>query len=136
MADLVVTAASVQPGAGAATKKGTAGEAITAGQAVFKAADNTIQLAENDQTVDEAAIVGVAVNSAEAAGQPVEYVITGEVTFNAVIAAGQVYIVGAAPGGIAPEADAITGEFVSVVGVGVSTTSIKLGILQSGVAHA
>lgn len=136
MADLAVTAASVAPGNGAVTKTGVAGEAITAGQAVFKAADGTIQLCEHDQTSVEAAVSGIAVGEAAAAGQYVTYVITGEVTFNAVLAAGQVYIVGAGAGAIAPEVDAGAGDFVSVVGVGLSTTSMKLGLLHSGVAHA
>lgn len=135
MADIAVTAASVKPGASAVTKNGIAGEAISAGQSVFKAADQTIQLCENDQAAIDAACVGVALNDA-AVDQPVSYAVTGEITFNAVLAAGQVYIVGAAPGGIAPEADAVAGEFVTVVGVGLSTTSMKMGLLQSGVAHA
>lgn len=135
MTDISVTAASVQPGAGAITKRGICGEAISAGQSVFEAADGDIELCENDQTVVEAASRGISLNDG-AAGQPIEYQTDGEITFNAVLAAGAVYIVGAAPGGIAPEADAVSGEFVTVLGVGLSTTSMKLGILQSGVAHA
>lgn len=135
MADISVTPASVQPAAGSVSKRGIAGEAINAGQSVFEAADGDIELCENDQAALEAAAVGIALNDA-AAGQPIEYNITGDVTFNAVLAAGQIYIVGAAPGGIAPEADAVAGEFVTVLGVGTSTTNLKMGILQSGVAHA
>jgi len=135
MVDIVVTAASVQPAAGSVSKRGIAGEALTAGMGVFKAVDGDIEAAENDLTAADAAGIGIALNDA-ALGQPIEYVITGDVIFNAVLAAGQVYIVGAAPGGIAPEADAVAGEFVTVLGVGTSTTNLKLGILQSGVAHA
>lgn len=135
MADISVTAASVVPGSGAITKNGIAGIAITAGDSVYPAADGDIELCENDQTVVEAAARGIALNDA-AVGQHIAYAVGGEVTFNAVLAAGQVYIVGAAPGGIAPESDAVAGEFVTILGVGVSTTSLKMGILQSGVAHA
>lgn len=135
MADIVVTAASVVPGSGAIVKNGIAGEAITAGQSVFEATDGDIELAEFDTVVADAAAVGIALNDA-AVGQHITYAIGGNVTFNAVLAAGQVYIVGAAPGGIAPEVDAAAGNFVSVLGVGLSTTSLKMGILHSGVAHA
>ncbi len=135
MTDIVVTAASVNPGAGAVTKEGTAGVAITAGDAVYKATNGEIELCQNDQTAVIAAAVGIAINDA-AVGQPVKYQITGEMTFNAVLTAGQVYIVGAAAGAIAPESDAVATEYVTVLGVGLSTTSMKLGILQSGVAHA
>ncbi len=135
MTDISVTAANVLPAAGAVSKNGIAGEAITAGQSVFEAADGDLELCENDQAAIDAACVGVALNDA-AVGQQVNYAITGDVTFNAVLAAGETYIVGAAPGGIAPEVDAVAGEFVTIIGVGTSTTNLKLGILQSGVAHA
>ncbi len=135
MTDISVTASSVKPTASTVTKKGIAGEAIDAGQSVFVATDGGIELCENDQAAADAACKGVALNDA-AADQPIEYAVSGDLTFNAVIAAGQVYIVGAAPGGIAPEVDAVAGEFVTVIGVGTSTTNLKLGLLQSGVAHA
>ena len=53
-----------------------------------------------------------------------------------ILAIGQVYIVGAAAGGIAPEADAAVGNFVTVLGVATTTSNLKLGLLISGVAHA
>ncbi len=135
MADLVVVAANVKPAASAVTKRGIAGEGISAGQGVFKAADGQIELAEKDLTVTDAAAIGVSLNDA-ALDQPVEYAITGDVDMGAILAIGQVYIVGAAAGGIAPEADAAAGHFVTVLGVATTVNNLKLGILQSGVAHA
>ncbi|KKK74168.1 hypothetical protein LCGC14_2886510, partial [marine sediment metagenome] len=62
--------------------------------------------------------------------------VTGDVDMGAILSVGQTYIVGAGPGGIAPEADAIGGDFVTVIGVATTANLLKLGILQSGVAHA
>lgn len=135
MTDITVVAANVKPAASTITKKGIAGEAITAGDSVFVAADGGIELCENDQTVIEAACRGVALNDA-AVDQPIEYAISGDVNMGAIMTIGSVLIVGAAAGGIAPEVDAVSGEFVTVIGVATTTSNLKLGILQSGVAHA
>ena len=135
MADLTVVAANVKPAASTVTKKGIAGEAISAGESVFKAADGGIELCENDQAALDAACIGVALNDA-AVDQPIEYAITGDVNMGAIMTIGQTYVVGAAPGGIAPEVDVIATEFLTVIGVATTTSNLKLGILQSGVAHA
>lgn len=135
MADLVVVPANVKPGSDAVTKRGIAGEPITAGDSVFEAADKGIELCEKDQTILEAACRGVALNDA-ALDQPIEYAVSGTVDMGGILSVGQTYIVGAGAGGIAPEADAAAGHFVTVVGVATTGNLLKLGILQSGVAHA
>jgi hypothetical protein len=135
MADLVVIAANVKPGSDLVTKRGIAGETISAGDSLFIATDGELELCEKDQAVADAACVGVAVNDA-AALQPVEYGITGTIDMGAILAIGQTYIVGAGPGGLAPEADAAVGNFTTVVGIATTANILKLGILQSGVAHA
>lgn len=135
MADLVITAANVQPTGSTAERKGVAAVAITAGQSVYIDANGEVDLCQNDLTATEAACRGIALADA-AANQPIVYAVSGEVNLGSVLTAGAVYIVGAAGGGIAPEADAITGEYVTIVGVAVSTTNLKIGIVQSGVTHA
>lgn len=134
MADLVVVAANVKPGSDAVTKTGVAGEAISAGDSVFKATDGEIELAEHDLLAVDAAAIGVALNDA-APLQPITFIIRGNVDMGAILAVGQTYIVGAGAGGIAPEADAGVGDFVTVLGVAISINDLKIGILQSGVAH-
>jgi len=135
MADLSVVAANVKPGSDVVTRRGVAGEAITAGDSLFTATDGELELCEKDQAAVDAACVGVALNDA-AALQPVEYGVTGTIDMGAILAIGQTYIVGAGPGGLAPEADAASGDFTTVVGIAISANILKLGILQSGVAHA
>jgi hypothetical protein len=134
MVDITVVAANVKPGSSTVTKQGTAGEAISAGQSVFVAADGGIELCENDQAALDAACRGVALGDA-AVDQPIVYAITGDVDMGAIMTIGETYVVGAAPGGIAPEVDVVTGEFLTVIGVATTTSNLKLGILQSGVAH-
>jgi len=135
MADLVVVAANVKPGADVVTRRGIAGEAITAGDSLFEAADGELELAEKDLAAADAACVGVALNDA-AVLQPVEYGVTGTIDMGAILAIGQTYIVGAGPGSLAPEADAAVGNFTTIVGIATSINILKLGIVQSGVAHA
>lgn len=135
MVDLVVTAANVQPGSSGITKSGIAGEQITAGDSVFIAADGDVEVCQHDLTALEAACVGVALNDA-ATGQTITYAVSGDVDMGAILAIGQTYVVGSGPGGIAPEADVGAADFLTVIGVATSANDLKLGILQSGVAHA
>jgi hypothetical protein len=65
-----------------------------------------------------------------------QYATGGTLTFNAALAAGQVYVVSTTAGGIAPVADMGAGDFVTVLGIGTSTTVLKIGIIQSAVAKA
>ncbi len=134
MADLTQTAANVQSGSGASTLRKNAAVAITAGDAVYVDSSGTLDLCENDQTATEAACAGIALNDA-AIGQPVVYQVSGSINIGATLTAGEVYVVGAAPGAIAPVADVIATEFMTVLGVATSTSLLSLGILPSGVAH-
>ena len=134
MADLVVTAASVDRVSGS-QRTGEAGVAITAGDCVYVDAAGLVQLCEKDQTIVEAAAVGFALADA-AAGQPVTYQISGVVNLGATLTTGEVYVVGAAPGGIAPVADIATTNFGTVLGIAISAAQLQIGINQSGVAAA
>lgn len=134
MADLAITAANVQPGSGIKTKTVTAGEAIAAGKAVAYAADGGGMLADSDSAT---ALIrspkGIALNSA-AAGQPVTVCERGNVVLGAVLTAGVAYYLSNTPGGICPVADVGTGEYATVLGLAISTTTLQVGIQESGVA--
>ena len=133
MADLVLTAANVVPGTGAQVAPYTAGATITAGQVVyFDAATSTVKLADADASTT-AAIIGVAVNGA-ASGQPVDVQTGGYLTTNAALTAGVTYYLSTTAGGIAPFADLTTGDYVTVIGTAVSTTSLYVHPFSSGVA--
>jgi hypothetical protein len=134
MTDLVVTAANVLEGTAARKQTGVAGSTITQGQSVFVDSSGQLQPAQKDVDAGSAAAVGIALTAAEA-GQPVVYQSGGEMDVGATLAVGETYVVGAAGGGIAPIADLLTTEFATILGIATAAGVLKLGILQSGVAH-
>ena len=133
MVDLVVVAANVQPTANLQTKRKNAAELITAGQSVLVNAAGELELSENDLVVADAECAGVALTGANA-NHPCEYGIKGEVNMGAILSIGEVYVVGAAAGAIAPTADPGSGDFRTLIGVATTTSLLKLGPLASGVA--
>lgn len=134
MADITVTPASVLKGTNATTETGIAGEAIDAGEVVYKkAADGKFWLSDaNDATVAVNAAYGIALNSA-AANQPVVVQTRGSITIGATITAGTIYVLSATAGGIAPAADLTTGWSRTILGVASSTTVIDLSIVNTGI---
>lgn len=134
MVDISVTSANVDPGANAVIKHGYAGEAITAGQAIYKSAtDGLIYLGDADSATDAVQDCdGIAVNSA-AANQPVAYQESGQIDIGGTVTVGEIYVLSGTAGGVAPEGDLATGDKVVIIGVGVTSTDILLGLFNSGV---
>jgi DNA transposition AAA+ family ATPase len=72
MTDISITAANVLPGSGAVIQTGTAGEALTAGQALYqKAADNKWYKADCNSATAEVRVAKAFALTGSAAGQPV-----------------------------------------------------------------
>lgn len=134
MADLSITAANVAnlSGRGSQTT-GVAGGTITAGMPVYLNTANAVIAAANTSAVLGAA-VGIALNGASS-GQPVTYQTRGNINLGATLAVGKVYVLSAA-GLISPVDDVTTADFVTVLGVGVTASNMKIGIVASGVAAA
>lgn len=133
MAAISVTATSVAPGSSCTTASGTAGATITAGQVLYidTANSNVLKLADTDSSDLTSTVAGIALHGASS-GQPITYATDGLVTFNAVLVASKVYIAGAtAAGDINPVADHTTGWRMSILGVAMSTTSLRLRIYNS-----
>ena len=136
MADLAVTAANVVRGTGAKVETGIAGAVITAGQAVYKdAADSDrFKLADADSgTAAVRTTRGIALNGA-AVNQPLAVQLEGRIVIGAAVAVGTIYVQSDVPGAIRPAADNGSGDYVTILGVGVSTSEIDLFIRPSGVA--
>lgn len=135
MVALTITAAEVTT----TGKTGTmiAEVAVDAGQLLFEdgANNNNANLADWDAEAS-AVVIGMALNDA-AAGQPVVYAKPGcTITVTtATFTAGAVYVAGDS-GAVNPEADATTGKYVTIVGVGLTTTTMYFDVIKSGVAHA
>ncbi|PDT79961.1 hypothetical protein [Sinorhizobium sp. BJ1] len=138
MADLTITAANVVSGAGAAIEHGTAGATVTAGQIVYLDSTTTgkWQLADADAATAAArgqGKIGVALHGA-ALNQPLAVQTAGPITIGATVVGGTAYYLSPNPGGIAPLADILTGDYVTLIGIATSTSAIKLDFQYSGVA--
>lgn len=143
MADITVTAANVLAGAGGIFDWVTAGATITAGQVVYKASDGDYELADADAaasagSTSDSKSIGIALNGA-ASGQPLKIQYAGTINPGATTVVGDIYRVSAATaGGISSDQVDImaSGDFKTILGVGVSTSAIKLRISVSGVVKA
>jgi len=133
MTDISITPASVVKGTGAKTRQGFSAAALLAGEVVYRDT-NTFGKTDSDGAAALRVVDGICLNSAPGAGQPVTVQYEGLITIGGTVVVGTVYVSSDTPGGIMPAADLETGDYVSIIGVGVSATQIKLGILNSGVA--
>lgn len=136
MAALAITATAVIPGAGAVLETKPALEAIAAGKAVYW---DTTQLKLGLYKADGAtamirSLYGLCVAGAGAAGQQCVVQRGGQVTMNAVLTKGRVFVGGAAlAGDVAPAADIATGWYTAILGVALSTTVLLIGLQNSDV---
>lgn len=132
MSDLIITAANVLPASSAQTEIVTAGATITAGQPVYKDAsdDDKAKLAVASSAA-AANAVGIALCNASA-GQPLVIAYGGDVTLGSVMSEGVTYLVSSSAGGIMPTADIAIGDFATVLGTAVTTSSLRLKINASG----
>lgn len=136
MADLVITAASVVAGSNAETETGAAGEAITAGQAVYRSS-TTKKLMKADSNGASAEIrtpVGIALNGG-ALDQPIKFQKSGNITIGAALTPGVAYYLSDTPGGICPVADIGAGEYVCLIGLASSASVLALDIRYTGVSN-
>lgn len=102
MADVTVTAASVRPLTGARTRRGTAGEALTGGQAVYLDGANGYKKTDDDTPTT---CRGVVVQESVASGEEFDMVTDGPVTGFSGMTPGTSYYISTTAGKIAPTAD-------------------------------
>jgi len=134
MADLSVTGSGVVASASAKTNVGTAGATITAGQPLYEDSSDGFALkpAQGDATKNK--VVGIALHGASD-GQPVKYIISGQLTAGATLVLGQTYVASAAAaGGIAPISDLGTGAYPTILGIAITTAILAVNIQVGGVA--
>lgn len=136
-ADISITAASVVPGSNAKLITKTAGATITAGQVVYEdtSDSNKVKLADTDSATALARVVlGIAATSASA-GQPVVIIREDDdLTLGGTVAIGDLLILSGTAGGIAPSADAASGDYVTFLGVAKTTAKINFKPVHSGAA--
>lgn len=134
MANLTITAASVLAGASKVVDHGIAAAAVTAGQVVARDANGDFVLADNNSaTASVRAAVGFALNGA-AVGQPLAVQKDGQITLGAVLTIGTDYWLSDTPGTVCPRADLTVGEYPVMLGIAKTTSSLDIGIQNSGVS--
>ena len=136
MAALVLTESDVLPNADTAniTRTVLAGATITAGQPVYK--DSALKYhPARSGTAEASSVEGISLNGA-ALNQPFEIIVGGVIDFNAVVSVGEPYYSGTGAGSIVPDADLGTGDYVTFLGIGKTTTQLLLHIRPTGISHA
>lgn len=136
MTDLSVTAASCVPGANSKQETGVAGETITAGQALYKSSTTGkwMKSDSNSATAEARTPTGIALTGSSA-NQPVVAHKKGLLTLGATMTANVPYFASDASGGICPIADVGSGEYLTQIGIAVSTTVIDVDFQSTGVAN-
>lgn len=136
MVDITVTPANVTWVSGKAPFKGQGGAQIDPGELCYlDPADNEYKLADGD-AVATLTNPALALSSGEN-GRPM--ILAGKgarVNFGATLTAGTIYVASLTAGGIAPDTDLSTGDFVLIVAIGEGTAVATLILEQSAVAHA
>lgn len=137
MANLSQTAANVVPGAGAKIDRTRySGATLTAGMPVYiDPADGLAKIADNNVSAAIANVYGIALNGASS-GQPVDIATEGDVNLGATLAVGETYALSATAGAICPEADVVSTNFMTLLGVARTAALLQLKINVTGVAHA
>jgi hypothetical protein len=142
-ADIVITGTAVAvvsdplKGQITQTKFAFSGGAITVGQCLYF--DSTGRLQPTLVTdVSKSVLVGIAIASAPASGQAVQYAYAGDVTLGSVLTVGQAVWLGSAAGAMTTTvADLVTGWYPALVGLGVTTANLRLAIAtHQNTAHA
>ena len=130
MADLTVSASDVVSARPLGDQQAITGEAIDAGESVYIATDGKAYLADCSDT-DKDDVVGIAISSA-AAGQSVAIQSSHDLTVGGTVSVGTLYVQSSTPGKLCPEADLVTDDAKTVVGIGKTATSLLLWIWNTG----
>ena len=136
MVDLVTVDASIAASADATIIQGTSGATILQGQPVYLGSSNTYLLADTDASAASAVVAGISLNSTTS-GQPIDLIAGGTLTVGGSgVAVGTVYVLSGAAGKIADVADLANGDFTTVLAIGLTSSTLKVGIIVGGVAKA
>ena len=144
MADLSVTPANVAPVTTQPNPsqylQGVAGATIAQGKTCYLDIDNLWKLALNNGTATQSGSLdlGIALTSA-ALNQPIIILTGGDINPGGTLVVGESYFVSSTAGGICPVADIIATKLVSLLGVAISASVLRMlqaGPIVTGIAHA
>lgn len=129
MADVTITAANVAYVSGNVMSDQVAGEAFTAGMAVYLSDAGTWLKAQGDGTAVQAGSnkIGVALFTADAASSRGSIAVgVSVVAYGAIFTAGLIYTVADTAGGIRPSADNGSTDKATIIGQAISTSQLRL----------
>lgn len=133
MANLTQTAANVAAGSSTTrVQLVQAGESITQGMPVYLASDGKYYQTDANDTAVKAQAKGIAVSPAATDGYFL-MAVDGLVNLGATLAVGQIYVVSATKGAIAPYGDLTTNDYVTILGIATTTALMDINLLVSGV---
>ena len=132
MADISQTAANVRSGSDAKFADIIAGEGLSPGNNLYKkASDSRGWGAIANDTAEKATLIGVTVGYASA-GDKVPYQHSGKFNPGGTVTPGVTYGATATSKGIGPLTERTSGQYLSVLGPGVSATEIDIQIQNTG----
>lgn len=99
---------------------------------MYENSSGKLALAQCDGTAVEAAAVGIAIGAAAGADQEIVVITKGKLTMSG-LTKGTTYAVSATAGGIAPVADLLSTQYVTILGVALSTTELLVQPIVSGI---
>lgn len=137
MADLSITAANFLPSSAAQYEDFTAGAALTRGQPYYldSAASYVAKACDADAQAS-ARIRGICATDVATGQRGKGVLFDSALVIGATVAAGTPYFVSTNAGGICPVADLGSGDYTSLVGLGISTTAIFFAPIISDAARA
>jgi hypothetical protein len=126
MADISITASAVLATATTKFQNLTAGATITAGQVVYlDSSDGECKLADASAAATSN-VKGIAMH-ASLDGQPLRVATGGNLTMDG-MTSGELYVLSATAGGIAPAGDLTGNEFNVVIGSATTATNLEMNI--------
>lgn len=139
MADITQTPADVEIGSAVGSIVNlVAGAAIVAGDQVYRDAADSNQVKPAITTSEATAnVYGMAITSASEDGQVavLQYRSGLIIDPGGTVTLGEIYGVSANGGKFAPTSDWTTDDFMTVVGVGISSTQIRVTVNATGIQH-
>ena len=133
MADVTIPKANVESVGNPTLQDVTCGAAVIAGRFVYEdAASGKVNYATS-LSAATAAVTGMLVNSGERDGAPATIQKDGDVAVGAILTTGELYVLADNAGKLMPASDLVTNDFVTFVGLAISTSTLRLGITQSGI---
>jgi len=136
MVDITVTPANVRWVSGTAPRKAVAGAQIDPGELVYKDLTTLEHLLADADTDAASEVDGLAISNGEDGREMWIAPAGARCNFGATLTAGTVYALSATAGGIAPEADLATGDYIVVVCIGEGTALANLILAKGPVVHA